>query len=386
MTAPRAYDAIIVGLGAMGSAAAYQLASRGANVLGIEAFGRAHELGSSGGLTRIIRLAYFEHPDYVPMLRAAWELWPKIEAEAGGKQLIKVTGGLYVGRRGSAVLDGSLKSAETHGLAHELLDAHETARRFPALQLDSDMDALYEPLAGILFPDKCIDAHLTLAERAGAEFRFDERVTGWKSDGGGLTVETDRGAYRAEKLVVAAGAWLPKLAPELNLPLTVERNVLFWFEPLDSPEIFAPDRLPVWILEIDDEHAFYGFPSLPGQGAKVSRHHGGRPVDADSIDRTASDADEQPVREFMADYLPLANGRRLDSRVCMYTNTPDFNFILDFHPNDQRIVIASPCSGHGFKFSNVIGSIVADLTLTGKTSFEIDFLSLRRLLPVRAAP
>ena len=215
----------------MGSSTAYQLASRGARVLGIEAFGRAHELGSSGGLTRIIRLAYFEHPDYVPLLKAAWELWPRIEAEAGGDQLIQVTGGLYVGRRGSAVLEGSLLSAREHGLEHELMDAGDAQARFPAFQLDEDMDALHEPLAGILFPEKCIAAHLSLAERHGAELHFDERVTGWAPDGDGVMVTTADGSYRADKVVVAAGAWLPKLAPELSLPLRVERNVLFWYEP-----------------------------------------------------------------------------------------------------------------------------------------------------------
>lgn len=382
MTALRTYDAIVVGLGAMGSAAAYQLASRGANVLGIEAFGRAHELGSSGGLTRIIRLAYFEHPDYVPMLRAAWELWPRIEAESGVGKLIQVTGGLYIGRRGSAVLGGAMRSARTHDLAHELLDADEMGRRYPALRLDPDMDALHEPLAGILFPEKCIEAHLTLAERAGAELHFQERITGWSSDGTSVAVSTDQATYAAEKLVIAAGAWLPKLVPELNLPLTVERNVLFWYEPVAAPELFEHDRLPVWILEIDDEHAFYGFPKVAGQGVKVARHHGGRPVDPDALDRDATDADEQPVRKFMADHMPLANGPRLDSRVCMYTNTPDFHFILDFHPDDERVVIASPCSGHGFKFSNVIGSIVADLTLTGQTSFQIGFLAQGRFARV----
>jgi sarcosine oxidase len=372
------YDAIVVGLGAMGSAAAYQLASRGAHVLGIEAFGPAHELGSSGGLTRIIRLAYFEHPDYVPMLKAAWDLWPRIESEAGIGQLIQVTGGLYIGRRGSAVLDGSLKSAQAHGLAHEVLDAEEARARFPAIQLDDDMDALHEPLAGILFPDRCISAHLALAERYGAELRFGERVTGWSSGDSGVRVATSAGTYEAEKLIVAPGAWLPKLAPELNLPLRVERNALFWYEPLAQPQIFGPDLLPVWILERDEEYAFYGFPSLPGQGLKVARHHGGRTVDPDTVDREATDDDERPVRDFMSRYMPLGNGRRLDSRVCMYTNTPDFNFILDFYPNDPRVLIASPCSGHGFKFSNIIGSIAADLVLDGRTSFEIGFLSITR--------
>jgi sarcosine oxidase len=210
-------------------------------------------------------------------------------------------------------------------------------------------------------------------------------VNGWSSDGDGVLVSTERGTYAAQKLVIAAGAWLPKLAPELNLPLTVERNVLFWFQPVQSPELFEPDRFPVWILEIDEERAFYGFPKLPGQGVKIARHHGGRSVDPDAVDRHANEADEQPVRDFISAHMPAANGKRLDFRVCMYTNTPDFNFILDFHPDDRRVVIASPCSGHGFKFSNVIGSIVADLALTGQTSFEIGFLSLDRLLGGRAA-
>ena len=378
------YDVIVVGLGAMGSAAAYRLAERGARVLGLEAFGPAHQLGSSGGLSRIIRLAYFEHADYVPLLRAAWAMWPQIELDAAGGQLFKPTGGVYVGRRGTAVLEGSLASARAHGLAHELLDAGETRRRFPALNVDDEMAALHEPLAGILFPEKCVAAHLRLADRDGAELRFNERVTGWSADGSGVTVTTSRGSYSGGRLVLAAGAWLPKLAPELAVPLTVERNVLFWFEPVAQAELFEPERLPVWVMELDAERTFYGFPMLPGQGPKVARHHGGRPTDPDGVEREASDADERPVRDFMARHLPLANGRRLDARVCMYTNTPDFNFVVDFLPGNERVVIASPCSGHGFKFSNVIGSIVADLVLDGRTDFEIGFLSLDRFGTISA--
>lgn len=371
------YDVIVLGLGAMGSSAAYQLAKRGARVLGIEQFTPAHELGSSGGLSRIIRLAYFEHPDYVPMLRAAWAMWPQIEAEAGAS-LMKVTGGLYIGRDDSAVLGGSRRSAADHGLAHELLDVDEIRRRYPQFVLDDDMAALHEPLAGILFPEHCNAAHLRLAERHGAQLRFGERVTGWSSDGATVTVTTDQGTYTAARLVICAGAWLAKLAPELRLPLTVERNSLYWYEPIATPEVFEPERLPVWIMELDDDHAFYGFARLPGQGVKVARHHGGRPVDPDTVDRSATAEDERPVRDFMARHMPAANGARLDSRVCMYTNTPDFNFVLDFHPNARNVVVASPCSGHGFKFSSVIGSIVADLALAGRTDFEIGFLSVGR--------
>jgi sarcosine oxidase len=384
-----AYDVIVVGLGAMGSAAAYQLAKRGARVLGLEAFTPAHDLGSSGGLTRIIRLAYFEHPSYVPLLKAAWALWPEIEREADD-HLLEPTGGLYIGRRGSEVLDGSILSATKHGLEHELLDAEESRRRFPAIHVDDDMQTLHEPLAGLLFAARCISAHLKLAARHGAELHFEERVTGWKSVPGGVTVNTTRGTYEAAKLVVSAGAWLPKLMPALGIPLEVERNALFWFEPKAEPEIFEKDRLPVWIIEVDAEHAFYGFPMLPeqparewaaatpAQGAKVARHHGGRPVDPETIDRVANAQDERVVRDYMRHYMPLADGKRLDAKVCMYTNTPDENFVLGFSPGDDRVLIASPCSGHGFKFSNVIGQISADLVLQGTTTFDLEFLSPAR--------
>ena len=391
MPGRRSYDVIVIGLGAMGSATAYQLARRGVAVLGLEAFTPAHELGSSGGLTRIIRLAYFEHPSYVPLLKAAWQLWPEIERDADDT-LMQVTGGLYVGARGSVVLEGSLASASEHGLDHELLDAAQARRRFPALVLDDEMAALYEPLAGILFPQRCIAAHLRLAERHGAELHFEERVMGWTTTGSDLAVTTAAGTYVTERLVVAAGPWLGQLTPELQLPLQVERNALFWFEPVAQPEALAADRLPVWIMEVDNAHAFYGFPTLPAaqpaagrpgmpaQGAKVARHHGGKSVDPDHLDREATSADEAPVRDFISRYMPLADGRRLDARVCMYTNTPDQNFILDFHPDDDRILVASPCSGHGFKFSNVIGQVAADLVLERTTMFDVDFLSIRRFV------
>ena len=389
-----AYDVIVVGLGAMGSATAYQLAKRGAHVLGLEAFTAAHELGSSGGLTRIIRLAYFEHPAYVPLLKAAWDLWPEIEREAND-HLLEVTGGLYIGRHGSEVLDGSLLSARQHGLEHELLDADESRSRFPAIEIDDDMETLHEPLAGALFAQRCIAAHLRLAIRRGAELHFEELVTGWTLDArgsGGVTVTTTRGTYTAARIVVSVGAWLPKLMPDLRIPFVVERNALFWFEPAARPEIFARDRLPVWIIELDSEHAFYGFPTLPEQpaaegvaatpeqGVKVARHHGGRPVDPDTIDRVANDDDESVVRGFVRRHMPLADGRLLDSRVCMYTNTPDENFVLGLDPRDARVVIASPCSGHGFKFSNIVGRICAELALYGQTDFDIGFLSPTRFL------
>ncbi len=379
------YDVIVVGLGAMGSSAAYQLAQRGARVLGIERFTPAHGLGSSGGVTRIIRMAYFEHPDYVPLLRRAWALWPEIE-QASGRRLLLKTGGAYIGRAGSDVLEGARRSAEQHDLPHEVLDADEAGRRFPALKLDADMALLHEANAGLLFAGNCIEAHLDLARRHGAELHFEERVVAWQSAGaaGGVQVTTDHGSYAADRLVLAVGAWLPHLAPDLNLPLQVERNVPFWFEPSGDPAAFGPDRLPVWIMELDDTHAFYGFPALPGgpdtpaQAVKVARHHGGQTTDPDTLERAPTAADEAVVRGFLEAHMPLANGRVVDASVCMYTNTPDQHFILDRHPRLPNVVIASPCSGHGFKFSGVVGELVADLALGQQPSLEIGFLGLDR--------
>ncbi|CAN5555107.1 N-methyl-L-tryptophan oxidase [soil metagenome] len=377
------YQAIVIGLGAMGSATVAELARRGTSVLGIEAFGRAHELGSSGGLSRIIRLAYFEHPNYVPLLRAAWQGWRDLEAQTG-RELMLQCGGLYGGRRDSLILDGALRSASEHDLPHEVYDAAEARRRFPALLLDADMAVLHEEMAGLLYPERCIETHFGLAEAAGAELHFGERALSW---GGAESIEvsTDAGTYTCDRLVIAAGAWLPALAPELELPLTVERNVLFWFEPRDAAAL-KPASLPVYIVEVDDDHAFYGFPVLPGQGAKIARHHGGRPTDPDNVEREIDEDDERPVRQFAERYIPAAAGPRRDAKVCMYTNTPDFDFILDTHPDDERVVIASPCSGHGFKFSNVIGRLAADLALAGGTEFDIRFISLDRFIAQRSTP
>jgi sarcosine oxidase len=377
------YQAIVIGLGAVGSAAVAELARRGTRVLGIEAFGRAHDLGSSGGLSRIIRLAYFEHPSYVPLLRAAWQGWRDLEAETG-RELLLQCGGLYGGRAESAVFDGALRSAQEHDLPHSVFDADEAARRFPALRLEPDMSVLHEEMAGLLYPERCIETHLSIAEGNGADLHFGERVVSWGTSAA-IEVETDTASYTCDRLVIAAGAWLPRLAPELELPLTIERNVLFWFDPLD-PSDLGPDRLPVYIVELDEEHAFYGFPLLPGQGAKIARHHGGRPTDPDTVEREISEEDERPVREFAERHLPAAAGPRLDAKVCMYTNTPDFDFILDLHPSDPRVVVASPCSGHGFKFSNVMGSIAADLALAGGTEHDIGFISLARFDTRRGAP
>lgn len=363
------FDAAVVGLGAMGSAAAYHLASRGARVLGIERFARGHTLASFGGRSRIIRLSYFEHPAYVPLLRRAWALWRALEA-ASGEKLLTQTGGLYAGPPDGTLVSGSLRSARQHGLAHELLGAAEVMRRFPALWLDPDWAAVFEEQAGWLAPERVVETHLRLAERAGATLRFGAPAI-LRRDGDGLAVEAGGVRESAGRVVMTAGAWLPDLLPFLSRALRVERVPLFWFEPARP---VGP--LPVWILETP-EGDFYGFPP-DEHGLKIARHGSGDPADPDALDRTVRPADEERVRAFARRYLPAADGPLLSTHVCMYTRTPDGHFVID--RADERVVYASACSGHGFKFASVVGEILADLALDGRTAHPIGFLSAARLL------
>ncbi len=261
-------DVIVVGLGADGSAAAAHLAARGAKVLGLEAFSRGHTNGSSGGLTRVIRLAYYEHPDYVPLLKRAWTLWRELEA-ATGEELLRQTGGVYAGPRYGELVGGALRSAREHSLEHELLDPAALRARLPLFRFDPEWWGLAEATAGYLLPERCIAAHLALAERNGATLRFDERVASWSKDGDGVRVTTDRGTYRADRLVIAAGAWNARLLPRIAPLLTVKRVPLFWFEPVAERDALA--KLPVYIVDAGLGHGCYGFPFLPDPGPKNAK-------------------------------------------------------------------------------------------------------------------
>ncbi|HKS36533.1 MAG TPA: N-methyl-L-tryptophan oxidase, partial [Verrucomicrobiae bacterium] len=260
------YEVIIVGMGAMGSAAAYHLAKRGKRVLGFDRFAPPHTLGSSHGKTRIIREAYFEHPLYVPLIQRAYELWAELESESGDK-LFRQTGGLMMGRPDSVVVAGARRSAEEHRLRHELLSAHDVRLRFPAFHPADDMIAVWGPRAGILFPERCVEAHLASARRRGAELAFDEPVLRWQPDGDGVRVFTTKGEYQTDQLLFTTGSWLTLFIAELRLPLTVERQIQFWFEPR-NPAWFQPDRCPIHIWEHEPGKYFYGFPDL-GDGVKV---------------------------------------------------------------------------------------------------------------------
>ena len=366
------YDAIVVGLGAHGSAAAYHLATRGLRVLGLEQFPRGHTLGSSGGLSRIIRLSYYEHPDYVPLLKRAWDLWRELE-RASGETLLTQTGGLYVGSPDGELVSGALASARQHALAHEVLAPDELRVRFPLFQLDRDWVGLLDAQAGWLAPERCIETHLRMAERHGATLRFGEPVTGWGRDGDGVRADSASGTYRAAHLVLTAGAWMSRLLTGLAPHLWVERNVLFWFEPRGHRHAFA--GLPVWIVE-DADRSWYGFPYDEQYGLKVAGLHFGDRVDPDTVEREPRPTDEARVRTFLRRRMPQADGERRLAKVCMYTNSPDGNFVID-RLLEAPVVYASACSGHGFKFASAIGELLAEMATADATAPQ--FLRAARL-------
>jgi len=369
------FEVIIIGLGAMGSAATYHLARRGQKALGLDRFKPPHAVGSSHGRTRIIREAYFEHPLYVPLAQRAYDLWAALERESG-RSLFRQTGGLMIGRPDSVIIRGAKRSAEEHHLRYELIGAGEVRRRFPALQPADEMVAVWEPRAGILFPEACIEAHITLARRQGAEMHFDEPGLRWQPEGEGVRVVTSKAEYRASRLVLAAGSWIKTLLPDLQLPFAVQRQIQFWFEPKSGPR-FEPGRCPIHIWEHEPGRYFYGFPDL-GDGVKVAGHHEGEITDPDSVNREVAPGEVEAMRALVRKFLPEADGPLRSAVVCMYTNTPDGHFFIDRHPALPQVLIASPCSGHGFKFSGGIGEILAELITTGTTRFDLSLFRNRR--------
>jgi sarcosine oxidase len=360
----------------MGSAALYHLARRGVRVLGLERFDVPHEQGSSHGVTRIIRLAYYEHPAYVPLLRRAYALWRELE-EAAGERLLHITGSVDAGPPGGAVFEGSRRSCEVHGLPHEVLTGAQLTRRFPGYRLPPEIMAVLQPEGGFLLPERCIVAHVRAAQALGAEVHARERVLSWEPRAGGVRVRTDRGTYEAGRLVVAAGAWAGALVPALAGLAVPERQVLAWFQPR-RPERFAPERFPVFNLQLA-EGRYYGLPVFGVPGFKVGRyHHLGERVDPERVDREPHPADEAVLRAFAARYFPDGAGPTMALKVCLFTNTPDEHFVLDLHPEHPQVVLASPCSGHGFKFCSVVGEILADLAQQGTTAHDVGLFRLSR--------
>ena len=366
------YDAIVVGVGGMGSAALYHLARRGRRVLGLERFDVPNDMGSSHSVTRIIRLAYYEHSSYVPLLERAYELWRELE-RAAGEQLLHVTGSVDAGPADGRIVAGSLASCLEHGLPHEVLDAAELRRRFPGYRLPPETMAVLQPEGGFLCPERCIVAHVELAQAAGAEVRARERVLDWEPAGEGVRVRSDRGEYQAERLVLAGGAWLDSLiGPDSSL-VVAERQVLAWLQPL-RPELFSPERFPVFNLEVEEGH-FYGFPVFGIPGFKLGRyHHLEEIVDPDLVEREPRADDEALLRSFAERYFPEAAGPTMTLRTCLFENTPDEHFLLGAHPDFPQVVVSGGGSGHGFKFCSVIGEVVADIATAGSTRHDIALL------------
>lgn len=372
------YDVAVAGLGAMGSAAVRALARRGVRVVGFDRFAPPHGLGSSHGRSRIIREAYFEHPAYVPLVQHALRLWEALERESGERLLIP-TGGLMVGPPDGALVRGALASAEAHGLPHERLDAAAIARRVPVMHPEDGMAGVWEPNAGVLFPEAAIAALLASARAHGAALRTGEPVVSWQEVGQGVEVRTARGTFSARHLVLASGAWLPELLPDLALPLAVERMALFWFEPRHDAAAFDPGRFPIFILEHARDRYIYGFPRLDGL-VKLARHHEGEPTHPDRVRREVSPEEEDSLRATFRPFLPGADGVLRDRAVCMYTNTPDEHFVIGPHPRHPRVTLVSACSGHGFKFAPAIGEIVADLATGGTTAWDVARFSPARFV------
>jgi sarcosine oxidase len=376
---PRGFDVIVLGLGGMGSAAAYHLAERGQCVLGLERFRPVHAFGSSHGDSRIIRQAYHEHPNYVPLARRAYELWRRLEQDTG-TGILRQTGGLMIGPPRSSVVQGALRSAREHGLPHELLDAKEIRRRFPVFQPRPDETALYEDVAGFLRPEAAIEAHLRLAGRHGADLHFEEPVTEWFAHANGtVTVKTARARYEAGRLVLAPGAWAPDVLSDLSVPFDVRRHVMCWFQPLSNGAAFQPDLFPIYIWDVDGVNCFYGFPDTGGmEGVKAAMHSGGQSCNAVSVDRKIHDQDVTEVRGWLQQFIPALNGTLIHGVTCLYTMTPDEHFIVGLHPRHPQVSLAAGFSGHGFKFSSVMGEILADLAMEGRTDHPVDFLSATR--------
>ena len=367
----RKWDAIVIGCGIMGASVSYGLASRGLRVLNLERFGVNHKFGSSHGKTRIIRLAYYEDPRYVPLLRRAFQSWREAEAKSG-KRLLEITGGLMIGREDGELVQGVLKSARTHGLPYEVLTAAKVEERFPAFTLGKEYAAVYEPNAGVLFAEECVRAFVGLGSEAGCEYRFSEQVKGWRSSPEGVEVQTTNGEQVASKVVFCGGAWNGQLLNGL-VPLQCERQVPLWFSS-GGQDAFSPAKMPVFIMEEEKGVLYYGIPDV-GHGVKVARTHGGEVSEPDQVRREVTEGDIVPVRRFISRRMMRLDGPPIASTTCIYSNTPDLNFAVGTHPADARVAVISACSGHGFKFASVLGEIAADLVTDVKPAFDISFLS-----------
>ena len=370
------YDAIVIGVGGMGSAAVYHLAQRGLQVLGLEKHAIPHEMGSSHGYSRMIRYTLQEHPSYVPLVRRSYELWHEME-ETAGEELMVTTGSIRAGAPDSPFFLNAQEACDLHSIPYEILTASEVNKRFPGYRFPEEISSVYQADGGFLLPERCIVTHVQAAERAGADVHSQETVLDWEVRGDGVQVRTDRDTYTAGRLVVTAGPWAANLVPELAAYAVPERQVMGWFQP-KRPELYAAEAFPVFGV-FTEEGRYYGFPSHAVPGFKIGRaHHLLQKVDPDAIDREVHPEDEDILRQVVNRYFPLAAGKLLDGKTCMYTNTPDEHFMIGTLDGQPQVSVAAGFSGHGFKFASVIGEIMADLAQNGATEHDINLFRLDR--------
>ena len=379
MVAP--FDVVVVGVGSMGAATCYQLAQRGVRVLGLEQGSLPNPHASFAGATRAIRLSYAEHPDYVPILRGAYDRWEILGAECG-RQLLQLTGALYLGPPEGELVSGAKQSAEEHNLAHTLHDRTDLKKNWSQFQLPENFVGLHEDKAGYLLSEQAVAAYIEGALRGGADLRGHQTVTSWSADQSGVAVQTENEKFHAGQLVIAAGAWTGKLLTELGVRLKVTRQVLGWVWP-SAPNDFTANKFPVWVIDGNQgAGVHYGFPITPdgsgGVGLKLALHWPATEVDPDTVERDALPGDEDQIRDALRRFIPSGDGPLLSQSVCLYTNSPDGHFIVDHHPEHSRVSIACGFSGHGFKFASIMGEVLADLATEGKTDWPIGFLGLSR--------
>ncbi len=380
------YDVVVVGLGAMGSAALYQLAKRGVKIIGIDRFSPPHVFGSTHGDTRITRQAIGEGVFYTPLAMRSYEIWRELEAQTG-LDLLTTNGGLIMtSRSDSSSLHGNkdflgetISAAERYGISHGVFSTYDIQTRFPQFNLVGDEEGYYEPMAGFLRPENCVRANLTVARQLGAEISVCDKVVDIIPEGSGVIVQAESEAFHASKVIVSAGAWISKLIPQYASLFKISRQVLYWFDVENSYNKFTRDKFPIFIWK-RDQSFIYGFPAIDGPkgGLKIASETD-TVVDPDSVNREVSSIEIAKMHiEKVYNAIPALGPKCIKAVSCLYTSTPDSHFVIDFHPEYSQIIIASPCSGHGFKHSAAVGEVLADMTTDGTTRFDISPFSLNR--------
>ena len=371
-------DVIIIGLGAMGSASSLFLAKKGIKVIGFDSYKPPHKFGSTHGHTRVIREAYHEGTSYVPIVQRAYKLWSELEKKSKNQLLLEY-GGLILGNNGDHIKKANA-SAKKYKIPITNFTKNEIIEKFSVLNPPDDFLGLYENRSGAVFPDRSIEFILSEAQKLGSVHNYDEKVINWKKIDNYYQVTTDKGQYFSEKIIFSSGAWIKNLIPKLNLPIKVERQVLFWFKPKNNEEKFNYKYLPNTGWDLDNGLEFYTQPNIENHGFKVAMHHNGKYIKPEDLDRKSNIEDLKTVRNFLEEYIPDANGELLNSTVCIYTDTPDLDFIIDFYPDDENIIVCSPCSGHGFKFTPAIGEICSNLVVHKSSKFDLSEFSINRFI------